>query len=147
MKNVEIRIGEGLTIIYDLDRGHLGQFEGKELREGIRDQFIRHELLRIIFSIMPNEFALIEGKEGDENILTKEDRLDYIMLEKYLNILLNNVQTHRRIKENLEQGNLEIDYKHLYLDLSSKLEKISEKLGITVEKDSSLENSLRKKVK
>lgn len=145
MKNVEIRIGEGLTIIYDIDKVHLGRVEGyKELKEQIRDQFVRHELLRIIFSIMPNEFALIEGKEGDENILTKEDRLDYVMLEKYLNILLNNVRTIKQIADDVALGNLETDFKHLYIDLAKKIDKLCERFNIDISSQSNVEESLKR---
>ena len=113
MKNVEIRIGEGLKIVYDLDNGHLGQYEGKELREGIRDQFIRHELLRIIQAMMLTSFSV----EGD--VQDQENRLDEIMLEEYLNVLLNNVRTTRHIKEDLA-----------FKGLATKIERMCERLGV-----------------
>lgn len=138
MKNVEIRIGEGLTIIYDLDKVHLGTYEGKELRKEITEQFVRYELLRIIQGMLLTSFSI----EGD--VKEQENNLDYIMLEKYLNILLNNVKTTRYIKENLELGNLEIDFKHLYVDLAKKVERMCEKLGVDSSSQSNVENSLKR---
>lgn len=146
MKNVTIRIGEGLEIVYDVDKGHLGMYEGKELREEITEQFIRRELLRIIQAIMNKSYSLVNEK-GESDVELKEEKIDFISILRHLKLFVANTEYSIQIREGIEQGNLETDYKHLYLDLANKLEKISEKLGINVEKDTSLETSLSKKVR